>query len=222
MTRQFWWVTIGRRASFSPPRNSEDYIAGVTNRYGPFAESLLKRIPPAPAPSKTARDLARDSAFGWHTWIWARLQSRVGKSKAFYYHFDQHPVYPESSPRFGSGSPHGADVAYVFEHLNPSNPQITKADMDISEAMSSYWVNFAKHGDPNGEGLPAWPASATPTRSRDVLRPDTAHRPGAERRKPQESGRLFRLAADAGRRGLGKMRLTKIKDGRGANFGVAG
>ena len=59
-------------------------------------------------------DEAGDAAFGWQTWIWARLQSGTGKSKVFYYYFDQHPDYPEDSPRYGYGSPHGQDVVYVF------------------------------------------------------------------------------------------------------------
>jgi len=49
-------------------------------------------------------------------------------------------------------------VPYVFQGLNPSSPQVTKSDLAISDAMSTYWVNFAKHGDPNGDGVPAWPA----------------------------------------------------------------
>ena len=56
------------------------------------------------------------------------------------------------------GSPHGADVQYVFEHLDDSHQHMTAADHRISEAMAAYWTNFAKHGDPNGAGLPVWPA----------------------------------------------------------------
>jgi len=151
-------------ASFSQYKTPEDYFAGVRERYGKFAEDLIKAYPAGTnTVPKTARDLVRDAAFGWHTWIWARLQSRTGQSKVFFYYFDQHPDYPEDSPRAGYGSPHGTEIPYVFQHLNSSNPmmgnrQITKADEEISEAMATYWTNFAKYGDPNGEGVPNWTA----------------------------------------------------------------
>ncbi len=119
-------------ASFSPPKTPADYIAGVQKRYGPFAEKLLNAYPvDSYRVPKTARDLTRDAAFGWHTWSWARLESNIGKSKAFLYYFDQHPDYPKDSPRYGYGSPHGQEVAYVFEHLNSSNLQTTKTDLEI-------------------------------------------------------------------------------------------
>jgi para-nitrobenzyl esterase len=49
-------------------------------------------------------------------------------------------------------------VNYVFKHLDASNPQTTKTDLEISEAMATYWTNFAKRGNPNSEGVPVWPA----------------------------------------------------------------
>ena len=145
--------------SFSPGKTPEEYIAGVKTRYGKFGDALIKAYPAGEnSVPKTARDLARDAAFGWHTWSWARLQAKTGKSKVYYYYFDQHPDYPQDSPQYGYGSPHAQDVSYVFQHIDPSNPQTTKSDLEISEAMGTYWTNFAKVGNPNGKGVPEWPA----------------------------------------------------------------
>jgi para-nitrobenzyl esterase len=146
-------------ASFTRTKDPAVFIDGVKQRYGTFAERLLQVYPvDAHSVPKTARDLTRDAAFGWHTWSWARLQAKIGKSKVFYYYFDQHPDYPVDSPRAGYGSPHGQDIAYVFKTLDPSNPETTESDLEISEAMATYWTNFAKYGNPNSDGLPEWQA----------------------------------------------------------------
>jgi len=145
--------------SFRPPKTPQEYIDGTKTRYGQFADDLIKAYPVgADNVPKTARDLARDAAFGWQTWSWARLQSSKGKGKVYYYYFDQHPDYPKDSPKYGQGSGHGQDVAYVFEHLNTSNSELTKSDYEISDAMGTYWTNFARYGHPNGNGVPEWPA----------------------------------------------------------------
>lgn len=145
--------------SFSRERTPEEYIAGVHRRYGPFAERLLAAYPVGEdSVPKTARDLMRDAAFGWHTWSWARLQADAGDSRVFLYYFDQHAEHPADSAAADHGMPHGVDVPYVFQTLNPEDPNLTKGDWAISETVSNYWVNFVKKADPNGEGLPTWPA----------------------------------------------------------------
>ncbi|MBN2104823.1 carboxylesterase family protein, partial [bacterium] len=83
-------------ASFTRTRDPEAFIKNVRERYGSFADRLLEAYPVgAKTIPKTARDLARDAAFGWQTWSWARLQAKMGKSGAYLYYFDQHPDYPE-------------------------------------------------------------------------------------------------------------------------------
>ena len=54
--------------------------------------------------------------------------------------------------------PHGAELPYVFQHLDRQDLPWTPDDRAIAEAMGTYWTNFVKYGDPNGAGLPEWPA----------------------------------------------------------------
>jgi para-nitrobenzyl esterase len=144
--------------SFSREKTPDEFINGVKARYGKFAEDLLKAYPVGKdSVPKTARDLMRDAAFGWHTWSWALLQARTGMSRVFYYYFDQHPDHPAGSPEADHGAPHGVDVPYVFQTLDRSKPETTQSDLEISEVLSTYWTNFAKHGNPNGPGVPQWP-----------------------------------------------------------------
>jgi para-nitrobenzyl esterase len=147
-------------ASFSHDRTPREYRDGLQRRYDSFTDTLLKAYPTGERTvPKSARDLSRDAAFGWHTWIWARLQSQLGKSKVYYYYFDQHPQAPADSDRPDLGAPHGREVPYVFGHLNDlQHEQPTAADHVISDAMATYWTNFAKYGNPNGKAVPEWPA----------------------------------------------------------------
>lgn len=39
----------------------------------------------------------------------------------------------------------------------------TPAEELLSQRMTAYWANFPKTGDPNGAGLPLWPAYNTTT-----------------------------------------------------------
>ncbi|HRS52615.1 MAG TPA: carboxylesterase family protein [Candidatus Marinimicrobia bacterium] len=144
--------------SFPVGRTPNEFIENVKNRFGPYADSLLQVYPVEKnLINRSARNLMRDAAFGWHTWSWARLQSQTGKSKIFFYYFDQHPQYPSDSPQADHGTPHGVDVAYVFMTLDSTRSKISKSDIETSHIMATYWTNFAKYGNPNCKGLTEWP-----------------------------------------------------------------
>ena len=62
------------------------------------------------------------------------------------------PVYE------GWGASHYAELWYVFDHLDQEPWRWSTADRNVAEEISSYWVNFAKSGNPNDQDLPRWPA----------------------------------------------------------------
>ena len=64
---------------------------------------------------------------------------------------------PDTARARKMGVHHGVELAYVFGNMTAADGY-NELDRRLSQQMMGYWVNFAKTGDPNGPGLPAWPA----------------------------------------------------------------
>jgi para-nitrobenzyl esterase len=144
--------------AFGDPPNAETFRAQAKRNYGDLAPAFLKAFPAATDAEvpESQRALARDQLFAWQGRTWARMQAKTGKSKVFLYYFDRTPPGTPGQTRYGAF--HSSEIPFALNTLAKWTRPWSDTDRKIAERMSAYWVNFAKNGDPNGPGLPNWPA----------------------------------------------------------------
>ncbi|GGS60668.1 carboxylesterase family protein [Streptomyces griseoviridis] len=136
----------------------EDYVTASRLKFAAKAEEFLRLYPAhtdeeaAHAHCAAVRDSAKIS-----TWLWARDWTAHAKRPVYTY------FWTYAAPTAGHGTrraSHGSEIDFVLGNLHPDRAAWSDEDREVAETMSGYWANYVATGDPNGPGLPHWPAWA--------------------------------------------------------------
>jgi para-nitrobenzyl esterase len=140
----------------NPTITLEAFRDRARQRFGDAAEEFLKLYPASDdreaglANNDSSRDQQRVAIY-----LWTQARAKTSRSKIYTY-FWTHALPGPDAGRYGAF--HTSEVPYALNTLYMSDRPFTEQDRKIAGLMSSYWANFAKTGDPNGKGLPHWPA----------------------------------------------------------------
>jgi para-nitrobenzyl esterase len=154
----------------------ENFEAAVRKVFGAKADGLLKAYPVHSRDEvlDASMELASARFISYGTWLWTELQMKTGEPVYRYLYARPRPEYTGTPGRQAPeheqpsrGAAHSAEIQYAMGNLD-IDPRYKweKADHEVSKLMQSYFVNFVKTGNPNGSGLPEWPAYKADTYER--------------------------------------------------------
>lgn len=151
----------------NPPATAAAYQAALQRDYGNDAAAIAAQYPVVKyaSPGVALATVESDSGPGvgpisvcGDVTSW-RLTRASGGYPPYAYEFDDPNAYSFTGV---AGPVHTAELPYLFANWNnvapPSGKGVAPASQDLSATMLAYWTNFVKKGDPNGPGLPDWPA----------------------------------------------------------------
>ncbi|WP_369721848.1 carboxylesterase/lipase family protein [Bradyrhizobium sp. LLZ17] len=122
---------------------------------GDSIDALRKLYPDAATPSGFAARLYTDKVFSEPVRLLARLHAATG-APTFRYRFGYVPEARRRNPDEG----HGRELQFVFGVEGvPGAGIFSRRDREVASRLRTYWINFARSGDPNGAGLPHWDAA---------------------------------------------------------------
>ncbi|HEY4154398.1 MAG TPA: carboxylesterase family protein [Puia sp.] len=134
------------------------YRKEAEEKYGADADVFLSLYPGKTDSEAAASQLkvSRDMTFGVQNYTWANRQSKQNGSRVYVYRFTR--KLPATGEYVKYGAFHTGEVPYAYDNLKFVNRPWEPVDFQLAKMMSSYWANFVITGNPNGSGLPEWPA----------------------------------------------------------------
>lgn len=163
-------------------KTTADFRAHFRNLLGPLYEQYdgdhTLVVDSDASAYRTARYLASLGLAGWEGMNFSRnvmlnrmfgaRRERLGHSGKTFTYLWTH-IEPCQSQDYGTERDpekllawHSSELWYVFNSLRPGIPPVRPwepLDYEIADRMCTYWCNFIKNGDPNGEGVAPWPRS---------------------------------------------------------------
>ncbi len=169
-TRDEWALFVAIRELSLPPLAADGYTAYLQTSLGlgATAAAIASIYPPAAYggnASLAASAVGADLVFACNAWRAAqRLAGQASGQPLWFYEFRDRSAPPSIAGR-SDGTPisfaQGAAHSYELQYLFNLRALPTAEQRALQAAMSGYWANFARSGDPNagGASVPAaWPA----------------------------------------------------------------
>ncbi len=176
-------MTFRMLLGMNPP-TVENYTKAVQGLYGDRAAEVLQlyKANTDADVEQVATDLAGDRFIGYSTWKWSYVHSKTGGKPVYRYLYAR--PRPEMRQEMGDatsglaggvvkdaeaakapktppakGAVHSAEIEYAMGNLSSNRVfDWQPEDYKVSEIMQTFFVNFIKTGNPNGSGVPTWPA----------------------------------------------------------------
>lgn len=138
---------------WTPSAKTTEQLPVIVWIHGGGFQSGSGSVPIYDGTAMAQKDLQRDIVFGAQNYALANMVSDQGLS-VYVYRFERD--LPDGD-QLDYGAFHTGEVPYANQNLNHVNRPFEEEDHQLSVTMSTHWANFAKSGNPYGEGLPEWP-----------------------------------------------------------------